>query len=56
MTKTEVSIQAPYDLVWKKKKSGCEHEFNLNQVHFLLIFSNHKMKHYILQGEGYSDN
>jgi hypothetical protein len=56
MAETEVSIQAPYDLVWKKKKSGFEFEFNLNQVHFLLISSNHKMKHCRLQGDAYNKN
>jgi hypothetical protein len=56
VVKTEASIQAPYDLVWRKKKIGFEFEFNLNQVHFLFIFSNHKMKHCRLQGDGYSEN
>jgi hypothetical protein len=54
MAKTDVSIQAPYDLVWKKKKS--EFEFNLKQDHFLLISNYYKMKHYRLQGEGYIKN
>jgi hypothetical protein len=53
MVKFLVSIQAPLDLVRKKKKSGFEFEFNLNQVHMLLISSNYKMKHCRLQGDGY---
>jgi hypothetical protein len=56
MVKTEVSIQAPYELVWKKKKSGFEFEFNLKQDNFLLISNDYKMEHCRLQGEGYSEN
>jgi hypothetical protein len=45
-----------FDLVGKKNKKGVEFEFNLNQVHLLLISSNYMMKHGRLHSNGHSEN
>jgi hypothetical protein len=54
------NLKFPYklSLTWfeRKIKMGFEFEFNLNQVHLLLIPSNYKMKYCRLHSKCYNEN
>jgi hypothetical protein len=56
MAKIEASIEALHRLGLKEKGKRFDFEYKLNQVHFLLIPRNYKMKHCRLQSNDYSEN
>jgi hypothetical protein len=56
MAKSEVSIQAAFDLVWKQMKREFEFESKLYQVPFPMIHYHYKVKSWRLHINGYSEN